>query len=92
MMSLFFYFAESEGFKPPIPGKGIPDFESSAFGHSANFPIADAKVMHFYETTKIILENLPYRRIYSKEILFRRLFSCSASLFRMLSFISQVLS
>lgn len=32
-------FAEDEGFKPPIPGKGIPDFESSAFGHSANLPI-----------------------------------------------------
>ena len=31
--------AESEGFKPPIPEKGIPDFESSAFGHSANFPM-----------------------------------------------------
>lgn len=30
--------AESEGFKPPIPVMGIPDFESSAFGHSANFP------------------------------------------------------
>ena len=30
--------AEDEGFKPPIPGKGIPDFESSAFGHSANLP------------------------------------------------------
>ncbi len=32
-------FAEDEGFKPPIPDKGIPDFESSAFGHSANLPI-----------------------------------------------------
>ena len=31
--------AEDEGFKPPIPKKGIPDFESSAFGHSANLPI-----------------------------------------------------
>ena len=30
--------AEDEGFKPPIPKKGIPDFESSAFGHSANLP------------------------------------------------------
>ena len=34
-----FCFAEDEGFKPPIPEKGIPDFESSAFGHSANLPI-----------------------------------------------------
>ena len=31
-------FAEDEGFKPPIPIMGIPDFESSAFGHSANLP------------------------------------------------------
>ena len=31
--------AEGEGFKPPIPGKGIPDFESSAIDHSANLPI-----------------------------------------------------
>ena len=30
--------AEGEGFKPPIPVMGIPDFESSAFGHSANLP------------------------------------------------------
>ena len=30
--------AEDEGFKPPIPVMGIPDFESSAFGHSANLP------------------------------------------------------
>ena len=39
--------AEGEGFKPPIPERGIPDFESSAFGHSANFPFAfaDAKVV-----------------------------------------------
>ena len=35
----FLIQAEGEGFKPPIPGKGIPDFESSAFGHSANLPI-----------------------------------------------------
>ena len=32
------FSAESEGFKPPIPERGIPDFESSAFDHSANFP------------------------------------------------------
>ncbi len=30
--------AEGEGFKPPIPEKGIPDFESSAIVHSANLP------------------------------------------------------
>lgn len=33
-----FILAEDEGFKPPIPIMGIPDFESSAFGHSANLP------------------------------------------------------
>ena len=32
-------FAEGEGFKPPIPERGIPDFESSAIDHSANLPI-----------------------------------------------------
>ena len=32
--------AEGEGFKPPIPERGIPDFESSAFDHSANFPLS----------------------------------------------------
>ncbi len=38
--------AEGEGFKPPIPEKGIPDFESSAIDHSANLPLfADAKVI-----------------------------------------------
>ena len=31
-------FAEGEGFKPPIPERGIPDFESSAIDHSANLP------------------------------------------------------
>ena len=38
--TLLMCFAESEGFKPPIPVMGIPDFESSAFDHSANSPIA----------------------------------------------------
>lgn len=37
--------AESEGFKPPIPVMGIPDFESSAFGHSANFPVSFKHIM-----------------------------------------------
>ena len=32
------YQAEGEGFKPPIPERGIPDFESSAIDHSANLP------------------------------------------------------
>ena len=33
--------AEGEGFKPPIPERGIPDFESSAIDHSANLPCYD---------------------------------------------------
>ena len=37
-----FQLAESEGFKPPIPERGIPDFESSAIDHSANLPISEA--------------------------------------------------
>ena len=57
-------FAEGEGFKPPIPERGIPDFESSAIDHSANLPvkrmptnfpvaqIAAAKVRTFSEPTK----------------------------------------
>ena len=27
---------------PRYPEEGIPDFESSAFGHSANLPLSDA--------------------------------------------------
>ena len=38
--------AESEGFKPPIPERGIPDFESSAIDHSANSPKSTAKVQN----------------------------------------------
>ncbi len=46
--------AEDEGFKPPIPKKGIPDFESSAFGHSANLPyVCIAKVMIIFVFAKI---------------------------------------
>ena len=36
--SHFLFCAEGEGFKPPIPERGIPDFESSAIDHSANLP------------------------------------------------------
>ena len=50
--------AEGEGFKPPIPERGIPDFESSAIDHSANLPFsfADAKVILFSETAKKLRE------------------------------------
>ena len=49
---LFHLFAESEGFKPPIPERGIPDFESSAIDHSANSPESTAKVITFFEMAK----------------------------------------
>ena len=63
-----FFVAESEGFKPPIPERGIPDFESSAIDHSANSPnipirpkawcsldFADAKVVIISEMAKLFL-------------------------------------
>ena len=40
---------------PRYPKEGIPDFESSAFGHSANLPrliLSDAKVLLFLHPTK----------------------------------------
>ncbi len=46
--------AEDEGFKPPIPKKGIPDFESSAFGHSANLPNLPCKSKHNSAIFKIL--------------------------------------
>ena len=60
MISLFFCFAESEGFKPPIPERGIPDFESSAIDHSANSPnkvrinnlFALMRVQRYYKNLK----------------------------------------
>ena len=47
--------AEGEGFKPPIPERGIPDFESSAIDHSANLPFsfAAANLRIIFETTKL---------------------------------------
>ena len=64
--------AEGEGFKPPIPEKGIPDFESSAIVHSANLPkitkpssFADAKVTQKPDTTKRIVGNL--RKLFESE-------------------------
>ena len=50
----FTLLAESEGFKPPIPERGIPDFESSAIDHSANSPLADAKVVKLFEIAKLL--------------------------------------
>ena len=46
----FWVLAEGEGFKPPIPERGIPDFESSAIDHSANLPfcVCDCKVTNSF--------------------------------------------
>ena len=90
-------FAEGEGFKPPIPERGIPDFESSAIDHSANLPInyfcfARMRMQRYYffpippKKMQETCEN------YSKESFANFDFSCSASLFLMLSTISHVLS
>ena len=50
---------------PRYPKKGIPDFESSAFGHSANLPssLSDAKVRLFLHLTK-------YRRFFLIKLYF----------------------
>ena len=43
---------------PRYPEEGIPDFESSAFGHSANLPrliLSDAKVLLFLHPTKYLV-------------------------------------
>ena len=60
MVPFCLLFAESEGFKPPIPGKGIPDFESSAFGHSANPPcylILCPSALQFYLLSMLLNRN-----------------------------------
>ena len=49
------FFAEGEGFKPPIPERGIPDFESSAIDHSANLPKRKCKNALLYTLTFILL-------------------------------------
>lgn len=55
--------AEDEGFKPPIPKKGIPDFESSAFGHSANLPLTKTQIKCRKPTArfKVFFSNSPQR-------------------------------
>ena len=73
-MVSFYVLAEGEGFKPPIPEKGIPDFESSAIVHSANLPkitkpssFADAKLTTFPDSTKRIVGNL--RKLFESKFL-----------------------
>ena len=80
--------AEGEGFKPPIPERGIPDFESSAIDHSANLPflLADAKLIIFSETAK------KKQFFYSKLSLLSRFFSVSTSDKRVARVMEQVLS
>ena len=75
--------AESEGFKPPIPEKGIPDFESSAIVHSANSPlVCGCKVTKFFRN---------YQN-YWKESFDNFVFNASACDFLIARRISQVLS
>ena len=45
--------AEGEGFKPPIPERGIPDFESSAIDHSANLPLSVLRVQRYNNYLKL---------------------------------------
>lgn len=66
------FFAEDEGFKPPIPERGIPDFESSAFGHSANLPCMLSK-----DSAKVIF--ILNKCNYSKDNLFNFSLSIPAS-------------
>ena len=33
---------------PRYPEEGIPDFESSAFGHSANLPLSEMRMQKYY--------------------------------------------
>ncbi len=60
-------FAEREGVKPPTPERGIPDFESSAIDHSANSPIADAKVIQIPDSTKGIAGKL--QKLFERKLL-----------------------
>ena len=65
--------AEGEGFKPPIPERGIPDFESSAIDHSANLPcfltcnrcfsLSGCKVTNIFLSDKLLFENFSYYNI-----------------------------
>ena len=54
---------------PRYPKEGIPDFESSAFGHSANLPFTAAKVAIISETTKLFQTLLlPVQDFYDSRI------------------------
>ena len=50
--------AEDEGFKPPIRERRIPDFESSAFGHSANLPKLQCKKKAVKPSENIVLTDI----------------------------------
>ena len=53
MDSLFIYFAEREGFEPPVPFS-TSVFKTDAIDHSAIFPLAKAatKVLLFFDICK----------------------------------------
>ena len=62
--------AEGEGFKPPIPERGIPDFESSAIDHSANLPFfATAKLAIYFQIQIKMLVFFVCNHLIVKELL-----------------------
>lgn len=42
-LTSFYHLRKMRDSNPRYPEKGIPDFESSAFGHSANLPFSECK-------------------------------------------------
>ena len=68
LFNFYILIAEDEGFKPPIPKSGIPDFESSAFDHSANLPLLCAKLIILFRLRKNIFRYLLVLCTYNKHI------------------------
>ena len=62
--------AEGEGFKPPVPIKSTPDFESSAIDHSANLPKSGAKIVKIPDTRKYLRTKLLFSPFSSRLVLF----------------------
>ena len=56
------FFAESEGFKPPVRTSRTADFESAPFGHSGNFPLPLQKYNLFFIA---IAENIDFFVVHS---------------------------
>ena len=56
LLSFFFFFFFDSN--PRYAIKRIPDFESSAFGHSANLPFYDAKLVKKLQNAKLFFEKM----------------------------------